>query len=142
MFWKKAIILDAEMDIEGQPVIGVDRRGNRTVFGMKGDQRDEYIICTEEKHAEFLARFRKKLGRVQADYHRSMGITLMDAKWLDPECHAGCNSLVLKHRIEALTHALTELSNRVHSGYDFNADPDSITLLVSSALEAQNGNGR
>lgn len=60
MFWKTKL-LDAEMDIEGQPVISVDRRGHFTVFGFAGEQNDEYVKCTEEKHAEFLARFRKKI---------------------------------------------------------------------------------
>jgi len=35
-----------------------------------------------------------------ANFHRDRGITLLDAKWLDPECHKGCKSLVLKDRAE------------------------------------------
>lgn len=34
-------------------------------------------------------------------------------------------------------HALKELSKRVHSGYDFNADPDGITLLVGKAIAGE-----
>lgn len=33
--------------------------------------------------------------------------------------------------------ALKELNNRVHSGYDFNADPDKITLLVGEVLQGR-----
>lgn len=62
IFFKKKRILDAEMDIEGRPVLAVDRRGDFTVFGFWDDQPDEYVKCTEEKHAEFLKRFRRKLG--------------------------------------------------------------------------------
>ena len=39
-------------------------------------------------------------------------------------------------RKEALE-ALIALNNRVHSGYDFNADPDKITLMVGSVLADQ-----
>ena len=35
-----------------------------------------------------------------------MEITLLDAKWLDPECHAGCQSLVIKNKCEALEKVL------------------------------------
>jgi len=64
-------------------------------------------------------------------------ITVMDAKWLDPACHQGCQSLVFKGRIEQLETALRELDRRVHTGYDFNADPDKITLLVGKALRGE-----
>lgn len=30
---------------------------------------------------------------------RGMGITLLDKKWLDPECHEGCKSLILKREL-------------------------------------------
>lgn len=39
-------------------------------------------------------------------------------------------------RKEALE-ALIALNNRVHSGYDFNADPDKITLMVGNVLADQ-----
>lgn len=39
-------------------------------------------------------------------------------------------------RKEALA-ALVALNQRVHSGYDFNADPDKITLLVGNVLADQ-----
>lgn len=35
------------------------------------------------------------------NFHRDRGITLLDAKWLDPQCHKGCQSLVLKQALEA-----------------------------------------
>lgn len=60
MIWKTKL-LDAEMDIEGQPVISVDRRGHFSVFGFAGEQNDEWVKCTEAKHADFVARFRKKI---------------------------------------------------------------------------------
>lgn len=34
-------------------------------------------------------------------------------------------------------HALKELNARVHSNYDFNADPDEISLLVGAAIAGQ-----
>lgn len=34
----------------------------------------------------------------------------------------------------ALRDTLRELNHRVHSGYDFNADPDGMTLRVGAAL--------
>ena len=34
-------------------------------------------------------------------------------------------------------HALKELDKRVHSGYDFNADPDKMTLLVGAAIRGE-----
>lgn len=34
-------------------------------------------------------------------------------------------------------HALKELDARVHSNYDFNADPDDITLLVGAAIRGE-----
>ena len=60
--------------------------------------------------------------------------TVKDAKWFDPECQQGCQSLVLKNRIKELENALIQLNNRVHNGYDFNKDKDEITLLVGKAL--------
>lgn len=33
--------------------------------------------------------------------------------------------------------ALRALSHRVHTGYDFNADPDKITLLVGAAIRGE-----
>jgi len=41
----------------------------------------------------------RQIARIQAD---ALGITLLDAKWLDPECHQRCQSLVLKNKIESL----------------------------------------
>lgn len=39
--------------------------------------------------------------KARANHHRDLGITLLDAKWLDPECHKGCQSLVLKAKLDA-----------------------------------------
>lgn len=36
--------------------------------------------------------------------------------------------------ITALKRTLARLNERVHSGYDFNADPDQMTLEISNAL--------
>ncbi len=38
------------------------------------------------------------------------------------------------NRMERLERVLSDLNFRVHSGYDFNADPDKMTLRVSEAL--------
>ncbi len=38
--------------------------------------------------------------------------------------------------LDQVRHALSELNQRVHSGYDFNAEPDGITKLVGEALSA------
>lgn len=54
------------MDVEGQPVIAVDRRGSFTVFGFSGTQNDEYVKCTQEKHTNFVDRFRQKIAAAQA----------------------------------------------------------------------------
>jgi len=43
-----------------------------------------------------------------ANFHRERGITLLDAKWLDPECHEGCQSLVFKNEIADLRAQLAE----------------------------------
>lgn len=67
----------------------------------------------------------------------SAGTTSTDAKPLDPVCRQGCQSLVFKGRIGQLETALRELDLRVHSGYDFNADPDGMTLLVGNALRGE-----
>lgn len=40
---------------------------------------------------------------------RDSGIKTLDAKWLDPECHDGCQSLVLKNQISTLTAELEAL---------------------------------
>lgn len=40
-----------------------------------------------------------ELGRLVAagaNFYRERGITLLEAKWLDPRCHKGCQSLVLE----------------------------------------------
>jgi hypothetical protein len=54
---------DAEMDIENTPVIAIDRQGKATVFGFYGNQQDEHVICTIQKHSEFVERFRQKIKR-------------------------------------------------------------------------------
>jgi hypothetical protein len=38
-------------------------------------------------------------------FQAQMGITLLDAKYLDPKCWKGCQGLVHAHRIEALVAA-------------------------------------
>lgn len=47
--------------------------------------------------------------KTSANFHRDLGIATMDAKWLDPECHKGCQSLVYKHLITALEVRCVEL---------------------------------
>lgn len=38
-------------------------------------------------------------------------------------------------RASAIRSALARLNHRIHSGYDFNVDPDGMTLEVSRVLE-------
>lgn len=38
--------------------------------------------------------------------------------------------------LDQVRHALSELNQRVHGGYDFNTDPDGISRLVGEALAA------
>jgi hypothetical protein len=42
-----------------------------------------------------------------------------------------------KHLREEAVRALNDLNCRAHSGYDFNADPDKITLKVGKVLTEQ-----
>ena len=39
------------------------------------------------------------------------------------------------HAIRRALNALARLNNRVHTGYDFNGDPDRITLEVGEVLK-------
>lgn len=48
----------------------------------------------------------------------------------------GLKKLYLAER-DGLRRVLAELSARVHNGYDFNADPDSITALVGAVLRGE-----
>lgn len=45
------------------------------------------------------------------------------------------------HAIRHLRRTLTRLSHRVHTGYDFNADPDLITLEVGDMLAGSRDDG-
>jgi hypothetical protein len=65
---------------------------------------------------------------------KDVGITLLDAKWLDPACHKGCSSLILKDEIKKLKNIIMELDHRIHSSYDWNADPDNMTLITGEVL--------
>lgn len=68
------------MDIEGQPVIAVDRRGHFSVFGFAGKQGDEYVKCTEAKHAEFVTRFRQKIAASAKASNESSSATAADGQ--------------------------------------------------------------
>jgi hypothetical protein len=48
-----------------------------------------------------------------SQHHRDLGITLLDAKYLDPACHKGCQGLVHKREAERLLAELTALRARV-----------------------------
>jgi len=41
------------------------------------------------------------------NFYQDLCITLLDAKWLDPECRKGCQSLVLKGKLDAARSAST-----------------------------------
>lgn len=45
--------------------------------------------------------------RTTSQHYRDLGITLLDAKYLDPACHKGCQSLVRQHRIADLERELS-----------------------------------
>jgi hypothetical protein len=53
----------------------------------------------ERENAEL--RLRLKSATSHTDFLKRMGITLLDAKWLDPACHEGCQSLVIKAELTA-----------------------------------------
>lgn len=50
------------------------------------------------------------------EFQASLGITLLDAKYLDPKCWTGCQALVHKHRIEALIEAGNKLRQKAALG--------------------------
>lgn len=58
--------------------------------------------------------------KTRANFHRERGITLLDAKWLDPICHQGCHSLVLKSERDALAAqvaVLRDAMEKIRVGY-------------------------
>ena len=81
------------------------------------------------------------------EFHKQMGITLLDAKWLDPECHTGCQSLVLKHHIERLESALVAARKQLleRNGLDRDGDRKAaiaINVALSSNVKGQRAGGR
>jgi len=53
---------------------------------------------------------RKRVADLESskNFLRNLGITILDAKYLDPACHKGCQSLVHKARAERLQAALSQ----------------------------------
>lgn len=51
---------DPEFDIEHLAVAYIDRDDGETTFGFM-DQDNITFICSDEKHAEFILRFRAKI---------------------------------------------------------------------------------
>lgn len=43
------------------------------------------------------------------DFRAKVGITLLDAKWLDPACHSGCQSLVIQSKLREVVEAAKSL---------------------------------
>lgn len=60
---------------------------------------------------------------------KDMGIQTEDAKWLDLECYSGCQSLVLKHRIEALE-AESKMPDKVREALDHVRLHHSVVTMV------------
>lgn len=72
------------------------------------------------------------------EFHRKMGITLLDAKWLDPECHSGCQSLVMKHRIERLEAALIAARKQLLERNGLDRDSDrKVAIAINEALSSK-----
>jgi hypothetical protein len=64
------------------------------------------------------------------DHRQKMGITLLDAMWLDPACHKGCQSLGLKDRAAQLAEAMERL---IDTDLDING-PREVTDDATAAL--------
>lgn len=47
--------------------------------------------------------------RISEEFRKRLGINTLDAKWLDPRCHKGCQSLVLENETKALRARIKEL---------------------------------
>lgn len=81
-----------------------DRASGTTNYNVKVAEIIGRHVATQ--HAALLAErdeLRREVERLKesANFHRRLGITLLDAKWLDPECHKGCQSLLFKNALTA-----------------------------------------
>ena len=73
----------------------------------------------------------------QCKFLKDAGVTLLMAKWLDPACHKGCSSLILKDEIKKLRNLrnlIGEITDRIYSGYDWNDDPDLMRCRIDNVL--------
>jgi hypothetical protein len=67
-------------------------------------------------------------------HHRDLGITLLDAKWLDPECYKGCQSLVLKQRAERAESLLVESAEALES--EVESERKAMWLKIRAFIDA------
>ena len=56
------ILRNGDFDIEGQPVVAIERLGDKTNIGwMKNGEIKEYLVCCSIKcHEDMVKRFQKK----------------------------------------------------------------------------------
>ncbi len=90
---------------------------------MTEEEATAFMAQKDKEHAEWLA---KPLTRSQ---------------WLDllMRCQSGeATCLYVLEKIEAesdvIYQALKDLNHKVHSGYDFNGDPEKVTLRVGKII--------
>jgi hypothetical protein len=109
----------------------------------------KYATVFDERNA---LRAEVERWKAAANHHRDLGITLLDAKWLDPECHKGCQSLVLKQRAERaeanmarLQNWIVEIGNTAHIAYGYSNDTRCTAHILSimerarAAIDAAKG---
>lgn len=78
------------------------KANNRYQRGFGDGEKSEWAKTGRIKKAEA----ERDGWKAKAEHHRDLGITLLDAKYLDPNCWKGCKSLVHQRHIEKLTKAL------------------------------------
>jgi len=64
MWWNKnkKQVPDAEIDVENQSVISIERRGMHTVVTYSSvDIMDNSVVCSLDQHQRFVDRFREKI---------------------------------------------------------------------------------
>lgn len=68
------------------------------------------------------------------EHQRKMGITLLDAKWLDPSCHKGCQSLAMKNQSAKLAEALEGM---IRNFSVLSSTPTGVQRAQSAVREAR-----
>jgi septal ring factor EnvC (AmiA/AmiB activator) len=117
------------------------------------------VLALQQQLAAERARLRDLETQLKAsedsrNFHRDRGITLLDAKYLDPRCHQGCQSLVWQRRldverlrIDRLVDALTKARSGLqwyreeHPEDDTPAD-DEMEAEIEAALAPPEGEAK